>query len=126
MHAAAAAYDAEVRSTLQDKRLQAVMLQIDGAANREEVREASRNLCTQSHVGCSQLRCKHLARWGHNVRATHTHTHNVVAGQTPQALKQALHNPNFREFADKVNAMMGAPHTPVATPRHVTHRRQSL
>ncbi len=35
-----AAYNEEVRTTLLDKRLQEVLLKIDGAANREQVRLA--------------------------------------------------------------------------------------
>lgn len=43
----AAAYNDEVRTTLLDKRLQEVLLSIDGAANREQVGWSLAGYCTQ-------------------------------------------------------------------------------
>ena len=42
---AATAYNEEVRSTLRDARLQEVLLKIDGAANREQVRWHRNDAC---------------------------------------------------------------------------------
>jgi hypothetical protein len=101
-----AAYNEEIRKTLGDKRLQDVLLKVDGAANREQVglirlvrRAAGDSAWLQANKFNSSL------AWTLTTDCVQAGTLVVChdgALLAMQALQQAMDNPDFREFADKV------------------------
>lgn len=95
---------------LRDERLQKVVADIDGAADRERV--SGLTLCAAARGAGAAMHGKHgvirpagsLHMQGTPVSPSPPPHHARTRGHClPQALLRALQAPNFREFADRVS-----------------------